>query len=84
MYFLNEDPHKRILRRLSACTHTLYAVAEELDDFEDEEMEDPEKRGDLLIAVENLIDVATHLTDEIRAIAWQHTLTPQQIEEQDY
>ena len=66
-------------------------IDENMEDMEynmgmndDEEMEDPEQRGDLLIAVENLIDVATHLTDEIRAIAWQHPLTPQQIEEQDY
>ena len=81
MHFINEDPHARVLRRLAACTHTLYAVVEELDDFEDEEVEDHEKRADLLISVESLFDVAMHVTDEIRAIAWQYSLTPQQLQE---
>jgi predicted proteasome-type protease len=44
----------------------LYSVSDELED--PEEIDD---RADLLIAVENLIDVALHVTDSVRRIAWQ-------------
>lgn len=89
MDFLEEDLSQRVLRRIIACTHTLYRVAEELDDL-DEEVDDEiteevttEKRGDLLIAVENLIDIAMYVTDSSRGIAWRHTLTPEEIANQE-
>ena len=81
MHFINEDPLARVLRRLAACTHTLYAVVEELEDLEEEEVESHEARADLLVSVESFFDVAMHITEEIRAIAWQYSLTPQQLQE---
>lgn len=68
MAFIQETAHERALRRLQSCTYTLYSVADEI-----RETESIEERGDLLIAVENLIDVATFVTDAYRGIAWQHT-----------
>lgn len=66
MAFLQETEQERALRRIISCTHTLYSVSDELED--PEEIDD---RADLLIAVENLIDVALHVTDSVRRIAWQ-------------
>lgn len=80
--FSDETEHERTLRRLAACTYTLIAVAEDLDDTDN-----LEERADLLIAVENLYDVAMHIVECGRDIAWQHTLTPSQIEkdnQEDY
>ena len=69
--FIEESQHERAIRRLLACTHTLHSIADELED-----PENIEHRGDLLIAVENLIDVAIYVTEEARGIAWQHTPEP--------
>ena len=62
------------MRRLTACLHTLYSIAEELDD-----PENIDERGDLLIAAENLLDAAICITDDIRNIAWQYSRTPAEI-----
>lgn len=72
--FLDETQHERIMRRLVACSYTLAAVADDLDDTDD-----LEERADLLIAVENLYDIAMHIVESGRDIAWQHSLTPEQI-----
>jgi len=66
-----EDPVEKSLRRMSACIHTLSTVADDLVDPEDVDL-----RADLLVAAENLLDIASYLTDQIRGIAWQHSLTP--------
>ena len=66
MQFIQETDHERSIRRILSCTHTLYSVLEELDD-----LDDVTERGDLLIAVENLMDVTGLVTDVGRAIAWQ-------------
>lgn len=70
------------MRRLYACTQTLLSIADELED-----PIDINERGDLLIAVENLIDISVHVTESVRDIVWQHSLTPSQIErdnQEDY
>jgi hypothetical protein len=51
------------------------AVSGDLDDTDD-----LEERADLLIAVENLYEVAIHIVECGRDIAWQHSMTPSQIE----
>jgi hypothetical protein len=66
------------MRRLRSCTHTLISVSEELDD-----PVDIDQRADLLIAVENLIEVASYVTDQCRGIAWQHSPVPGSEEEED-
>lgn len=71
MVFFEEDPQEKALRRINACIHTIVSVIEELDD-----PKEIDERADLLIAVENLMDVSTFLTDQVRGIAWQHSLTP--------
>jgi len=71
MQFLQETEHERTLRRLKSCTHTLYAISEELQD-----PLEVDQRADLLIAVENLIEVASYVTDQCRGIAWQYTPVP--------
>ena len=62
---LYEEVLERNLRRIEACTHTISVVREE--------MLDPvnvDKRADLLIAAEELINEAMTLAYEARAIAW--------------
>jgi hypothetical protein len=71
MTFLQETDQERAMRRIVSCTHTLYSVADELLD-----PEDVDQRADLLIAVENLIDVANHVTEAVREIAWQYSPVP--------
>ena len=71
MTFLQETDQERAMRRIVSCTHTLYSIADELSD-----PEDVDQRADLLIAVENLIDVANHVTDAVRGIAWQYSPVP--------
>ena len=68
MQFIQETDHERSLRRILSCTHTLYSVLDELDDLDDDQIQE---RGDLLIAIENLFDITTIVTDVGRAIAWQ-------------
>jgi hypothetical protein len=72
--FVDETQQQRTMRRLTACLHTLYSIAEELDD-----PENVEDRGDLLIAAENLLDAALCITDDIRGIVWQYSQTPAEI-----
>jgi hypothetical protein len=76
--FLDETPEERILRRIDSCTYTLYLISEELQDSSDLEY-----RADLLVAIENFCEVASHVVDTGRAIAWQHTLTPAEIAAQE-
>jgi hypothetical protein len=78
MAFLQETEQERALRRIISCTHTLYSVSDELED--PEEIDD---RADLLIAAENLLDVAIHVTEAIRQIAWQDS-DEQEETERDY
>ena len=77
MQFIQETDHERSIRRILSCTHTLYSVLDELDD-----LEDVTERGDLLIAIENLMDAASIVTDVGRAIAWQSP-DPEYIESED-
>lgn len=49
-------------------------VAEFLEEVDD--IEDPDVRADLLIAVENMIDVAFYITERGREIAWQFAPIP--------
>lgn len=74
MRFPQESDHERALRRIKSCTHTLYAVADELDD-----PESVDERADLLIAAENLIDAASYITEACRGIAWQYSPTPAEL-----
>ena len=78
MTFLQETDTQRALRRLTSCTHTLYSVSDELED-----PEDVDARADLLIAAENLIDIAHHITESIRDIAWQYSALPPSEEDED-
>ena len=78
MQFVQETEHERALRRIQACTHTLYSVAEELED-----PIDINHRADLLIAVENLFDIASFVTDAGRGIAWQHSPVPESEDDED-
>jgi len=64
--FISETLHQRTIRRLLSCTHTLNSIVEELED-----PENVEERGDLLIAVEDLIDAAQYVTSVGRYVAWQ-------------
>lgn len=78
MTFLQETDTQRALRRITSCTHTLYSVFDELDD-----PQEVGARADLLIAAENLIDIALHITDAIRDIAWQYSPLPPSEEDED-
>lgn len=71
MAFVQETELERTLRRITSCTHTLYSVADELND-----PDNVEGRADLLIAAENLIDIAIHVTEQCRNIAWQNSPLP--------
>jgi hypothetical protein len=82
MRLSEESQQERTMRRLYACTQTLLSIADELVD-----PVDIDERGDLLIAAENLIDIAVHVTESVRDIAWQHSMTPSEIErdsQEDY
>lgn len=76
MFIYQEGPTTKVLRRLRACYETLCVVADDLKD-----PGNVQDRADLLIAVEDLIDVATHITEEVRNIAWQYTPTPAELED---
>jgi hypothetical protein len=80
MQFIPESEHERNIRRIKSCTHTLYAIAEELTD-----PGEIEERADLLIAIENLNEIASYVIDSGRGIAWQYSKTPSELEdESDY
>ena len=76
MFVYQEGSTAKVLRRVRACYETLCVVADDLRD-----PGNIEERADLLIAVEDLIDVATHITEEVRNIAWQYTPTPKELED---
>lgn len=71
--FVNESAQQRTIRRLQSCLYTLYSISAELTD-----PDNVEERADLVITAENLLDAAIHVTDEIRGIAWQYSLTPEE------
>lgn len=71
MRFLQESEHERLIRRLKSCTHTLYDVAEDLTD-----PEGVEERADLVIAAENLAEIASYVVEACRGIAWQYSPVP--------
>jgi hypothetical protein len=63
------------MRKLNSCVHTLYTIADLL-----EEMEDPDEadtRADLVITAENLIDISVFVTERAREIGWQYTPVPE-------
>ena len=64
------------LRRLAACSNTIVITRSELID-----PVDVDRRADLLIAAEDLLQEALALTAQVRAIAWQDsTIEPTGIE----
>jgi hypothetical protein len=71
MGFIEESEQARSMRRIYACTHTMYSLIDELSDPDDVEL-----RGDLVIAAEDLYDVAMQVVDMARDIAWQYTPIP--------
>jgi hypothetical protein len=76
--FIDETQNERAIRRVESCTYTMISVIEELED-----VESVEERADLLVAIEELYEVSMCLVDEVRGIAWQHTLTPAEISAQE-
>lgn len=92
---LDESSHRRLMRRITSCTHTLYSVAEEIEEVDFVASNDifsqngvdyvsADQRADLAIAVENLIDIAMFLTDKTRALAWKHSPVPVPDGEEDF
>ena len=92
--FFDSDSHRRLIRRINACTHTLYSVVEEVEEvdlisadnlFESNGIDfmSADQRADLVIAVENLIDVTMFLTDKTRAVAWKHSPVPVPDDQED-
>lgn len=80
MQFIQESEHERTLRRIKSCTHTLYSVIEDMTD-----PIDIDQRADLLIAIENLNEIASYVIDSGRGIAWQNSKTPAELEgDSDY
>lgn len=78
MTFLQETELERALRRITSCTHTLYAVADDMTDHDD-----PDDRADLVIAAENLLEISLHVTEMARGVAWQYSPLPESNEEED-
>ena len=78
MSIYEATPYDHTLRRLTSSVFTLTAVAEFLEDVEN--VEDVKDRGDLLVAVENLIDVAVYVTERGRELAWQFAPLPEESE----
>lgn len=75
MSIFDYTPFDHVLRRLNSTVHTLYIIAEVFDTLED--VEDPDQRADLLIAAEDLVDIANYVTERARDFAWQHTPVPE-------
>ena len=72
VYRHSETPEQRLVRRLRAAYANLVAVADEVTD-----PEDVDARADLVIAAEDLLDVALHITEVARDIAWQYSPVPE-------
>lgn len=70
------SPHDHALRRLHSSVSTLIGVAMYLEDIEELSEDDVDKRADLLIAVENLIDVSYYITERGRELAWRNSELP--------
>lgn len=66
MIFEHQASHLRSLNRMAACLFTAKVLLAELED-----PVDPEKRADLLIASENLLDEVTRLTKAVSQMTWQ-------------
>ena len=47
-----------------------------LEDIEELSEDDVDKRADLLVAVENLIDVSYYITERGRELAWRNSELP--------
>lgn len=69
--------YEHMMRKLNSCVHTLFTIADVLPELDENEIRDPDERADLLILAENLIDVASYITDTARDIAWLHTPVPE-------
>jgi len=67
-----ETGDQRVVRRLRAAYANLVIVADELSD-----PADVDARADLVIAAEDLADVAAHIVEVARDIAWQHSPVPE-------
>lgn len=76
--FIEETQNERAIRRIESCTYTMISILDELED-----LETIEERADLLVAAEDLFETTMCLVDEVRGIAWQHTLTPAEISAQE-
>jgi len=76
--FIEETTTERAVRRVESCTYTMISIIDELVD-----PENVEDRADLLVAIEELYEVAMSLVDDVRGIAWQYTLTPAEISAQE-
>lgn len=72
---LDASHYDAAMRKLNSCVHTLYSVANLLEEMLDPE--DPDERADLLIIAENLLDVASYVTDRAREVGWQYTPVPE-------
>jgi hypothetical protein len=92
--FFDDTAHKKLMRRINACTHTLYSVADEIDEVDLISSDDifamnnidfmsADQRADLVIAVENLIDIAMFVTDKTRDVAWKHSPVPVPDDQED-
>jgi hypothetical protein len=66
MIFEAQPSHLRSLNRMSACLFTAKVLLAELED-----PIEPEKRADLLLASEHLLDEVTKLHQVLSRMTWQ-------------
>lgn len=64
-----------LMRKLNSCVHTLYSVANIMEEMTDPE--DADERADLVLISEELIEISSFVTDRAREIAWQYTPVPE-------
>lgn len=72
LFRYSETPDERVVRRLRSTFANLALVVDDITD--------PcaiDARADLVIAAEDLLDIATHIADISRDIAWQHSPVPE-------
>jgi len=77
MSVFDATQYEHLRRKFNSCVHTLFTIADVLPELDERELADPDERADLLILAENLIDVASYITDTVRDIAWLHTPIPE-------
>jgi len=65
MIFESQSSHLRSLNRLAACLFTAKVLIAELED-----PVDPQKRADLLLASENLLQEVTRLNQVLSHMTW--------------